>query len=62
MKSRSPQNSTKQGFMIFFSVMLRLFMKYHSPPFFPSRNIMKNAETHPPSMHNVIIEQSLVSY
>ena len=34
-------------------------MKYHSPPSFPSRNITKNAETHPPLMRDVIIEQPL---
>ena len=40
--------------MIFFTVTLRPFMKYHSPPpCFPSRNITKNAE-----MRDVIIEQS----
>ena len=34
-------------------------MKYHSPLSFPSRNITKNAETHPPSMRDVIIEEPL---
>ena len=34
-------------------------MKYHSLPSFPSRNITKNAETHPPPMRDVIIEQPL---
>ena len=34
-------------------------MEYHSPPRFPARNITKNAETHPPPMHDVIIEQPL---
>ena len=32
MKSQSLHNSTKKGFMIFFTVMLRPFMKYHSDP------------------------------
>ena len=50
----------KKGFMIFFTVMLRPFIKYRSPPpCFPSRNITKNAETHPPPMRDVIIEQPL---
>ena len=34
MKPQSPYNSTKKEFMIFFTVTLRLFMKYHSPPLF----------------------------
>ena len=59
MKSQSRENSTNKGFMIFFSVTLRPFIKYHSPPRFPSGNITKNAETHPPAMRNVIIEQPL---
>ena len=52
MKSRSRQNSTK-GLMIF-------FIKYHPPPpcFLP-RNITKNAQTRPPPMRDVIIEQPL---
>ena len=57
MKSRSLHNSTKKGFTNFFTVTLRPFMKYHSPPGFPSRNITKNAETHPLYMLDVIIEQ-----
>ena len=32
-------------------------MKYHSPPCFPSHNIMKNAETRPPHIRDVIIKQ-----
>ena len=32
-------------------------MKYHSPACFPSRNFTKNAETDPPHMRDVIIEQ-----
>ena len=59
MKSRSLHNRTKKGFMIFFTVTLQPFMKYHSPPCFPSLNITKNAETHPPYMCDVIIEQLL---
>ena len=50
-------NSTKNGIMIFFTVTLRPFIKYHSPNCFPSRSITKNAETHPPPMCDVIIEQ-----
>ena len=53
MKSRSLHNSTKKGFMIFLTVTRQPFMKYHSPRSFPSRNITKNAETHPP-MRDVI--------
>ena len=34
MKSRFPHNNTKEGFIFFFTVTLRLFMKYHSPPLF----------------------------
>ena len=34
-------------------------MKYHSPLSFPSLNITKNAETHPPSMRCGIIEEPL---
>ena len=47
----------------FFTVTLRPFIKkYQSPPFpfppsFLSRNIIKNAETHPPPLRDVIIEQ-----
>ena len=32
MKSRSRHNSTKKSFMIFFTMTLRPFIKYHSPP------------------------------
>ena len=41
MKSRSCHNSTKKGFMTFFTVMLWSLIKYHSPPCFPSRSITK---------------------
>ena len=57
MKSRSLHNSTKKGFMISFTVTLGPFMKYHSPLCFPSRNIKKNTDTHPPPIRDVIIEQ-----
>ena len=57
MKSRSRHNNIKKGFMIFFTMTLRPFIKYHSPACFPSRNITKNAATHPPSLRDVIIEQ-----
>ena len=61
MKSRSLHNSTKKGFMISFTVTLGPFMKYHSPSYFPSRNITKITDTHPPSMRDVIIEQPPIS-
>ena len=58
MKFRSRHNSTKKGFMIsFLTVTLRPLIKYHAPHCFPSRNITKNAETHPPPMRDVIIVQ-----
>ena len=59
MKSRSCHNRTKKGFMIFFTVTLRSFIKYHPPPCFPSCKLTKNAETHPPLMRDVIIEHLL---
>ena len=49
MKSRSLHNGTKKRFLMFSTVTWRPFMKYHSPPCFPSRNITRNAETKPPS-------------
>ena len=52
MKSRSLHNSTKKRLYDFFTVTLRPFIKYHSPPYFPSHNITKNAETHPPTMRD----------
>ena len=57
MKYRSRRNSTKKDFMIFFTVTSQPFIKYHSPRCFPPSNITKNAETHPPPMHDAIIEQ-----
>ena len=57
MKSRSLHNSTKNGFLIFSIVTWQPFMKHHSPLCFPSCNIMKNAETHPPTICDVIIKQ-----
>ena len=57
MKSRSRHNSTKKGFMIFFTVTLRPFIKH--PPYFPSRNIKRNTENHLPPMRDVIVEQPL---
>ena len=60
MKTRSRHNSTKNGFMMFFfTVTLRLFSSTTHPSYFPSHNITKNAETHPPSMLDLIIEQPL---
>ena len=43
--------------IFFFTVALQPFMKYHSPPSFPPRNIAKNAKTHTPLVRDVIIEQ-----
>ena len=37
-------------------------MKYHSPLCFPSHNIKKNTETHPPPTREVIIEQPLICH
>ena len=59
MKSRSLHSSTKKGFLIFLIVTWQPFMKHHSPASFPSHNITRNAETHPPPMRDVIIEQPL---
>ena len=57
-QSWSLHNSTKKvlWFLIFFTVTWRTFMKYHSPPRFPSLNIIKNAEARPAPMLDVIIE------
>ena len=60
MKSRSRHNSTKKGFVIFFYRDVTAFHQVPlttSPP--ASLHITKNAETHPPPMRDVIIEQSL---
>ena len=60
MKTRSRHNSTKKGFMIFFFRDVTVFHQVPlTPPCFPSRNIIKNAETHPPPIHDVITEQPL---
>ena len=56
MKSRSRHSSTKKGFKNFFYRDVTPFIKYHTPPCFPSRNTTKKAETHPPPMRDVIIE------
>ena len=61
MKSRFRNNSTKKGFITFFTVTLRPFIKYHPLPCFPSRKITKNVETYPPPMRDVIIEQPPIS-
>ena len=57
MKSRSRHNSTKKGFAIFPYSDVNAF---HQVPLtslvFPSRIIMKNVQTHPNSMRDVIIE------
>ena len=57
MKSQFLHNRTETGFMIFFTMTLQPFLKYHLAPRFPSR-IVKNAKTHPPAMCD-IIEQPL---
>ena len=41
---------------------LQSLMKYHSPLCFPSHNIKKNTETHPPPTREVIIEQPLICH
>ena len=56
MKSRSFHNSTKKSFMIFLPWRYGLSWSTTHPLCFPSRNITKNAETHLPPMHDVIIE------
>ena len=38
----------KYNFFSFFTVTLRVFIKYQSTSVFPLRNITKNPETHPP--------------
>ena len=60
MKSRSRHSSTKKGFKNFFYHDVTPFIKYHTPPCFPSRNTTKKLRpthplcvTHPPP----IIEQ-----
>ena len=50
------QEKTSYDFF-FFIVALQPFMKYHSPPCFPPRNIAKNAKTLTPLVRDVIIEQ-----
>ena len=51
-------NGTRKGFMIFFTVTLQPFLKYHSPLCFPLRSITKYAETHPLPLRDVIIERT----
>ena len=51
------RNSTKKGFMTFFHRDVTAFHEVPLTSFFPSRNITKYAETHPPPMRDVIIEQ-----
>ena len=57
MKSRSRHSSMKKALMIFLPWRYDLSSSTTHPPCFPSRNIMKNAETHPPFKRDVIIEQ-----
>ena len=56
MKSRSRH---KRRYDFFFTMALRPSSSTTQPPRFPSHNITKNAETHPPPMRDVIIEQPL---
>ena len=58
MKPRSFHNSAKNGLYDFFYRDVTAFHEVpFTPPCFPSRNITKNAETQPPLMHDIIIEQ-----
>ena len=59
MKSRSRHNSTKKA--LWFRLLWRygLLSSITHPTCFPSRNITKNADTNPPPMRDVIIEQPL---
>ena len=62
MKSQSLHNSTKNGFMIVYSDVTAFHevpLTTASPPrhpWFPSRNLMKNAGTYLPTMRDVIPE------
>ena len=59
IKSRSRHNSTKKALWFFLPWRYGLSSSTTHPTCFPSRNITKNAETHPPPMHDAIIEQPL---
>ena len=62
MKFQSRHNSTKKGFAIFPCSDVKAFHQVPLPSLvFPSRIITKNAQTHPHSMRDVIIEQSLTA-
>ena len=61
MKSRSLHNSTKKGLWFFLPWRYGLSWSNTHPHCFPSRSIMKNAETLPPRMRHVIIEQAKVA-
>ena len=54
IKSRSCHNSTKKALWFFFYRDVTAFHQVHSP-----HVITKNAETHPPPMHDAIIKQPL---
>ena len=63
IKFRSRPNSIKKGYDFFYhdvTVVHQVSLTLPAPPLhlcFPSRNITKNAETHPTPMRDVIIEQ-----
>ena len=66
MKSRSGHSSAKKPLLFFFFFFFLPWCYGHSSgtthrPCFPSRNIRKKAEIHPPPMCDVIIEQPLTS-
>ena len=68
MRSQSLHNSTKRLYDFFYRDVTAFHEvplnppppTPHSPSSFPSLNITKNAETHPPPLHDVIIEQLLL--
>ena len=64
MKPRSLHNSTKKKRL--HDLFYHDVTVFHEVPLtllcFPSRNITKNAETHLPPMHDVIIEQPQVKH
>ena len=55
----SPQQYKKKVYDFFLPWRYGFSSSTTHPPFFPSRNITKNAETHPPPIHDVITEQPL---
>ena len=61
MKLQSLRNSAKKGFMFFLPWRYGLSWKPLNPCY-PSQNITKNAETHPPTKREVIIEEPYVCF